>query len=90
MKDCNAKAEGFVLGLDLGDRKSHYALLNEEGEVKLFSPVARQLAAEQLDFATVSDGRGSVRHDSSSQARPSGRGPEVKPKASSKKHRRSL
>lgn len=33
MKDCNAKAEGFVLGLDLGDRKSHYALLNEEGEV---------------------------------------------------------
>lgn len=33
MKDCNAKADGFVMGLDLGDRKSHYALLNERGEV---------------------------------------------------------
>jgi len=33
MKDCNAKADGFVLGLDLGDRKSHYALLDERGEV---------------------------------------------------------
>jgi transposase len=33
MKDCNAKTEGFVLGLDLGDRKSHYALLDEQGKV---------------------------------------------------------
>ena len=33
MKDCNAKSEGFVLGLDLGDRKSHYALLDEQGKV---------------------------------------------------------
>ena len=33
MRDCNAKAEGFVLGLDLGDRKSHYALLDESGQV---------------------------------------------------------
>ena len=33
MKDCNAKTEGFVLGLDLGDRRSHYALLDEQGEV---------------------------------------------------------
>jgi transposase len=33
MKDCNAKADGFVLGLDLGDKKSHYALLDERGKV---------------------------------------------------------
>jgi transposase len=33
MKDCNVSGEGFVLGLDLGDRKSHYALLDGEGRV---------------------------------------------------------
>jgi transposase len=33
MKHCSVQAEGFVLGLDLGDRKSHYALLNPGGEV---------------------------------------------------------
>jgi len=33
MEDCNVTAEGFVLGLDLGDRKSHYALLDAKGKV---------------------------------------------------------
>ena len=33
MRDCNAVAEGMVLGLDLGDKKSHYSLLDERGTV---------------------------------------------------------
>ena len=33
MRDCNAVAEGMVLGLDLGDKKSHYSLLDEQGTV---------------------------------------------------------
>ena len=31
MKDCSAGRDGYVLGLDLGDRKSRYVLLNERG-----------------------------------------------------------
>ena len=33
MKDCNSVADGMVLGLDLGDKKSHYSLLDESGTV---------------------------------------------------------
>lgn len=33
MRDCNAQTEGFVLGLDLGDRRSHYAVMDQRGQV---------------------------------------------------------